>query len=79
MTKNLMQVFTWLMVVAICPICFIGTNLVIMDGFISDFIHAIFFPPLIERFVVQVVIFGGITQFVSRVYIFLHSWQVKWR
>lgn len=59
--KNLIQVFTWLMVVAICPICFTGTNLVIMDGLIRDIIHGIFFPRLIQRFILQTFAFGGIT------------------
>jgi len=77
--KDLTRAFTRLMVVATSVICLIGTVLVTMDRFLFDILHAIFFPPLIERFVVQVVIFGGITQFVVRVYIFLHSWQVKWR
>jgi hypothetical protein len=60
MMKNLMQVFTWLMVVAICLICFIGANLVIMEGFISDLIHGIFFPRLIQRSILQIFALGGI-------------------
>ena len=58
---NATRVFTWLMVVAICIICFTGTNLVIMDGLVSDIIQAIFFRLLIQRFILQAVAFVGIT------------------
>lgn len=69
--KNLMQVFTWLMVAAFCMICFTGTNLVMMDGLWSDIIHALLFPPLIERFILQAVAFGGIFTFLTITFIIL--------
>lgn len=62
MMKNLIQSFTWLMVAAICPICFLGTYFVMMDGFfIGDIINGIFFPRLIQRFILQIFALGGIT------------------
>lgn len=76
-----MQILTWLMAAAICMICFIGTNLVVMDGFfISDIIHAIVFPPLIERLILQAVAFGAITACLTFSYIyFVHKYANKAR
>lgn len=60
--KNSIRVLTWLMVVAICSTCFIGTNLAVMDGRTSNIAHSIlFFPGLIHRLILQAVAFGLIT------------------
>ena len=70
--KNLTQVFTWLTVVAIFMVCLIGIVLVTMDRFLFDILYyALYFPPLIERFVLQAVIFGSITACLTILYIYI--------
>jgi hypothetical protein len=80
MRKNLMQVITWLMAAAVCPICFIGTNLVTMDGYLSDIIYGYFFYPLIQRFVLQLIALGVITVCltISYFYIVRKSAKKEW-
>lgn len=69
--KNLTQAFTWFTVIVIFMICLIGATLVITDELLTNILYAISFPPLIERFVFQVVTFGAITACLTISYIYI--------
>jgi hypothetical protein len=75
MMKYLTRVLTGLVVTAIIVICLIGVNLAIMDELVLDILHSFFFPPLIQRFILQTAAFGGIITCltISYIYIFKRS------